>query len=149
MLKAVAQFIASLAAGESPSGQDYDEVQLSAAALIVRLAKVDGAFSSREEAWLKQAVESYTGLSGDEAERFLDMADQVARESDDLAASVEVLRRRLPPDQRLSLVALLWRMALADGVLHEFEEALIARIADLLDLSPAEAEAIRDAELQR
>lgn len=149
MLRTVAQFIASLAGAESPAEPAYDEVQLSAAALIVRLARVDGAFSAREEAWLSQAVETYTGLTGDEAGRFLALAEQHARESDDLAAMVDVLRRKLPPDQRLSLVALLWRMALADGVVHEFEDALVSRVSELLGLSPEEAAAVRDAELQR
>lgn len=148
MLRTVAQFIASLTGG-APVAPAPDEVQLSAAALIVRLARVDGAFSAREEAWLRQAVETYAGLSGEDGERFLALAEQHARETDDLATMVEVLRRRLPPDQRLSLVALLWRMALADGVLHEFEEALVSRIAELLGLAPEEASAIREAELSR
>lgn len=149
MLRTVAQFIATLAGGDVPAEPAYDEVQLSAAALIVRLARVDGAFSAREAAWLRQAVETYAGLSGDEATRFLELAEQHASEATDLAETVDILRRRLPPDRRLSLLALLWRMALADGVVHEFEEALVTRVAELLDISAPEAAAIRDAELQR
>lgn len=126
-----------------------DEVLLCAAALAVHLARVDGAYNDREAAWLRQAVEIYTGLAGGDAERFIALAEQIDRETDDVAASVESLRRRLAPDQRLSFVSLLWRTAMADGALHEFEEDLVMRIGDLLGLSAPEAEAIRAAELTR
>jgi uncharacterized tellurite resistance protein B-like protein len=149
MLREIRDFLASLGLGRDADAPPYDEVQLSAAALVVHLAHVDGAFTARESAWLRQAVETYTGLSGGEAERFLEAARQVDQERGDFAESVEALRRRLPPDQRLNLVALLWRCAMADGVLHEFEDDLIARIAELLGLSPPEAEAVRAAELAR
>jgi uncharacterized tellurite resistance protein B-like protein len=149
MLNAITEFLGSLRPKPETATPPYDAVQLGAAALVVHLAWVDGAFSVREAAWLRQAVESYTGLSGDDAERFIALAEQIDRETDDFAASVESLRRRLAPDQRLSLVALLWRTAMADGVLHEFEEDLVMRIGELLGLSAPEAEAIRAAELSR
>ncbi|MFO1150226.1 MAG: TerB family tellurite resistance protein [Alsobacter sp.] len=149
MLKEIRDFLASLGLGREAGTAAFDEVQLSAAALVVHLAYVDGAFSTRESIWLRQAVATYTGLSGAEAERFLEAARQVDQERGDFSESVEALRRRLPPDQRLNLVALLWRCAMADGVLHEFEDDFIARIAELLGLSPPEAEAIRAAELAR
>jgi uncharacterized tellurite resistance protein B-like protein len=149
MLKAIRAFLGSLGVGPDAGAPAYDEVQLSAAALVVHLAHVDGAFSARESAWLRQAVETYTGLGGSDADRFLAAAREMDQERGDFAESVEALRRRLQPDQRLNLVALLWRCALADGVLHEFEDDLISRIAELLGLSAPEAEAVRAAELVR
>jgi uncharacterized tellurite resistance protein B-like protein len=149
MLKAVAQFLALFSADEAPARPPYDEVQLSAAALIVQLARVDGAFSAREEAWLRETVQAYTGIAPEDVDDFIALADQHGREAGDFATSVEALRRRLEPAERLTLVALMWKMAMADGTLHEFEEVLVERVAELLGLAPAEAAAVREAELQR
>ena len=149
MLKAFLAFLDSLGGDPSPSAPAPDDIRLMAAALIVHLAEVDGAFSTREAEWLRGTVEAYTGLTGEEAERFIALADKTERETSDLAEFVGPLRRRLPPDQRLQLVSLLWRMALADGELHELEEHLINRAAELLGLSPAESDAIRQAAVHR
>lgn len=149
MLKAFLAFWDSLGGETAAPERRPDDVQLVAAALIVHLAEIDGAFNTREAEWLRETVQAYTGLTGEDAERFIALADQTERETADLEEFVAPLRRRLPPDQRLQLLSLMWRMALADGVLHEFEEDLIARVAELMGLSAAESEAIRAAALHR
>jgi uncharacterized tellurite resistance protein B-like protein len=40
----------------------------------------------------------------------------------------------------------MWRMALADGAVHEFEDTLISRACEMLGVGRADAEAIRTAE---
>jgi uncharacterized tellurite resistance protein B-like protein len=149
MLKEFLAFWEGLRGNAEPQEPGPDDIRLIAAALIVHLAEIDGAFSAREAAWLRGTVETYTGLTGDDADRFIALADRTGREISDIADFVAPLRRRLPPDQKLQLLALMWRMALADGVLHEFEEDLISRVADMLGLSEPEADAIREAALHR
>lgn len=149
MLKPLADVLAALRGIAEGPRTGPDDVTLAAAALVVRLAMVDGAFSSREAAWLRRTVEQVTGLTGAEADRFIARADRYDRETGDLSTTLDVLRRHLDPDRRLTLLAHLWRMAMADGVLHEFEEDLIGRIADQLGISPLEAEAIRAAEVDK
>src|SRR5690349_21583647 len=107
VLKAFLAFLDSLGSDPAAQATPDDDVRLVAAALIVHLAEVDGAFSTREAEWLRATVEAYTGLRGEEAARFIALADQTERETSDLADFVGPLRRRLPPDQRLQLVSLL------------------------------------------
>lgn len=46
-----------------------------------------------------------------------------------------MLKRRLDPDGRIQVVGMLWDMAHADGAVHEFEENVVWRVAELLGVS--------------
>ena len=50
MLKAITEFLESLRPRPEAAAPPYDEVQLGAAALVVHLVRVDGAYSAREAA---------------------------------------------------------------------------------------------------
>jgi uncharacterized tellurite resistance protein B-like protein len=46
-----------------------------------------------------------------------------------------VLKRTLDEDGRRQVIAMLWDMAYADGSIHEFEENVVWRVAELLGVS--------------
>jgi uncharacterized tellurite resistance protein B-like protein len=147
MLKTMTDFLATL------TGADYrqprrgpDERQLTAAALLVHLAAVDGKITPREEQWLRETVREHVGLEGAEADRFLAIALERDHAAGDFTRFAAELRHSLTEEQRRLTVTLMWRMALSDGRLHEFEDDLIVRAAELLSLDPQVAEQIRTAE---
>jgi uncharacterized tellurite resistance protein B-like protein len=45
------------------------------------------------------------------------------------------LKRRFDEDGRRQVVGMLWDMAHADGTVHEFEENVVWRVAELLGVS--------------
>ena len=144
MLRTLSQFFETLV-GETrrPAAPPIDDRLLTAAALLVHVALVDGTLTPAEQQWLLDTVRARTGLAGEAAERFVAQASRRDLEAGDVAETLSGLRRKLNAEQRRELVAMMWRVALADGSLHEFEDTLISRACEVLGVSAADSAAIR------
>ena len=135
MLDALKNFINELT-GDAPSTRvDSADYQLAAAALLVHIASIDGDFDEDERARIQQLVEARFGLSAAAARQLIEAAWASEREAVDLYRFTSVLKRRLDADGRLAVVGMLWDMAHADGAVHEFEENVVWRVAELLGVS--------------
>lgn len=135
MLDALKNFINELT-GDSPATQvESADYQLAAAALLVHIASIDGDFDEDERARIQQLVEARFGLSAGAARQLIEAAWASEREAVDLYRFTSVLKRRLDADGRLAVVGMLWDMAHADGAVHEFEENVVWRVAELLGVS--------------
>jgi len=136
MLSALKNFISELTGeAERPKAFDAADYQLAAAALLVHIASVDGDFDDAEKTRIRQLVEARFGLAGDEAAELIDSAQESERDAVDLYRFTSVLKRRLDDDGRRQIVGMLWDMAHADGAVHEFEENVVWRVAELLGVS--------------
>ncbi|MGD9659198.1 MAG: TerB family tellurite resistance protein [Methylocystis sp.] len=136
MLSALKNFINELAGeAEGPKPFEAADYQLAAAALLVHIASVDGDFDDNEKARIRQLVEARFGLEGDEAAELIESAKESEADAVDLYRFTSVLKRRLDEDGRRQIVGMLWDMAHADGAVHEFEENVVWRVAELLGVS--------------
>jgi uncharacterized tellurite resistance protein B-like protein len=136
MLDALKSFISELTGeAERPKPYESADYQLAAAALLVHIASVDGDFDADEKARIKDLVETRFGLEDAAARRLIDEAWESEREAVDLYRFTSVLKRRLDEDGRRQVIAMLWDMAHADGSVHEFEENVVWRVAELLGVS--------------
>lgn len=144
MFDALKTFIAELA-GDTTSQKPYEaaDYQLAAAALLVHIASIDGEFDADERARIQQLVEDRFGLPSEEAKALIADARESEREAVDLYRFTSVLKRRLDDDGRRQVVAMLWDMAHADGSVHEFEENVVWRVAELLGVSTRERVELR------
>ncbi len=136
MLDALKNFINELT-GDAPAAKGFDsaDYQLAAAALLVHIASIDGEFDDNERARIQQLVEARFGLSAGAARQVIEEARASEREAVDLYRFTSVLKRRLDAEGRLAVVGMLWDMAHADGAVHEFEENVVWRVAELLGVS--------------
>jgi uncharacterized tellurite resistance protein B-like protein len=136
MLDALKNFINELT-GDAPAAKGFDsaDYQLAAAALLVHIASIDGEFDDNERARIQQLVEARFGLSAGAARQVIEEARAREREAVDLYRFTSVLKRRLDAEGRLAVVGMLWDMAHADGAVHEFEENVVWRVAELLGVS--------------
>jgi uncharacterized tellurite resistance protein B-like protein len=110
-------------------------LHLAAAVLLVEVAKSDHSIDDEEILRLRALLKRDWQL--DEAE--LDGLMGVARDASDTNASldehVDLINRNFSATRKLDLFRSLWRAAFADGQIHHREEALIGRLADLLQVS--------------
>lgn len=136
MLAALKNFISELA-GEADAPKPFEaaDYQLAAAALLVNIASVDGEFDDKEKKRIEQLIEARFGLKGDEAHELIEAARESERDAVDLYRFTSVLKRRLDEDGRRQIIGMLWDMAHADGQVHEFEENVVWRVAELLGVS--------------
>lgn len=137
MFDALKSFLVELT-GEVRSSDAFaaEDYRVAAAALLVHVAHVDGAVDPAEQIRLRSLVEQRFGLDPARAHQLIMQASADEREAVDLYHFTSVLKRNLDETARQNVVEALWDMAYADGKLDELEESVVARVAELLGVSP-------------
>jgi uncharacterized tellurite resistance protein B-like protein len=128
-----------------PSRPEAD-ARLTVAALLVLVARVDGRVVEAEETGLHALLRSRFSLSDEQVRAVIAQTDAMAG-FDQAATLSDRILQEIGEGERPEVMALAYRIAALDGVLHEFEEDLLWRIGRLLGFSDAEAAAIRDGAL--
>lgn len=118
---------------------DPGDYRVAAAALMVHVATADGVLDASESRRLVEIIETRFGLDAADSKALIALGVDQDKKAVDLAEFTEVLRRALDLDGRKGMLDMLWETAWADGVVHEFEEALVLRAATLLGLSSEQA----------
>jgi len=111
------------------------DTNLASAVLMVQVIVADGKTRPEEEARLLQILEQNYDLSAEQAKALAELARETQGEAIDLYGFTSLLKRDMNEDQRLGVVEDLWEMVFADGELHEFEDNVVWRIAELLGVS--------------
>lgn len=135
MLDTIKQFIAGIG-GKKPEGA-FDEVdhKLAASALLFHIVAIDGLVSPDERTMLAELLMRRFGLDYDSTETLIKEAERVEKESVDLYGFTSVLKRQLDEADRERIVEMMWKLVYADGAVHEFEDNVIWRVAELLGVS--------------
>ena len=136
MFDALKSFIAEVAGAEAPARSFGEEdYRLAAVALLIHVANVDGQTDLAERRRLKTIIAERFGLDAKAASELITMGEQSDREAVDFYHFTSVLKRALDGDGCQKIVEMLWDIAFADGLVDEFEENTIWRIAELLGVS--------------
>jgi uncharacterized tellurite resistance protein B-like protein len=139
MFEAFRQFVTDLTGGDKhPSAFDENDYRLSAAALLVHAAAIDGTVSDIEREALHGVIKRRFGLDDANTDRLLAEATEAEQQSVDLYHFTSKLNRTLDEEGRLRIVEMMWEIVYADRHVGEFEENLIWRAADLLGVSSRE-----------
>jgi uncharacterized tellurite resistance protein B-like protein len=136
-------FMAELAG--APTAREFgdDDYRLAAVALLVHLAKAEGPADAAERARLTEVIEKNFGLDPLAAVRLIQSAEASDDEAVDFYHFTHVLTNRLDQVGRLRIIEMMWEIAFADGAIHEIEENIVARIAELLGVSPRDRVSLR------
>ena len=114
------------------SRHSHDELHLAAAALLVEAAQLDGDFEARERTKISELLRSRFGLNGAEAETLIATATAAQEANSQLLPYTRIIKQQFSEDERVELVEMLWEVAYADNVLHDFEANLLRRIGGLI-----------------
>lgn len=134
MIDRIAAFLRGRAdAQDTPPSRD--DKQLAAAALLVEAALMDEAFDDRERRTIERLVVARFGLGEDECRRLIAAAEAAVAESHQLYRFTRVVKDRFAPEERVELIEMLWEVAYADGVLHDYEASLLRRVSGLIYVS--------------
>ena len=104
--------------------------------LLVAAARADGAFGADEARVIAREVSGYFDLPPEETAELVTLA--AAADEQDLFAPARLLTERLPRERRLEVLVLMWRVVFSDGKLEAREDALMHRVARLLDINHAD-----------
>jgi uncharacterized tellurite resistance protein B-like protein len=115
-----------------------DELRLGVAALLMEAAAVDGHLDAVERTAVRRILQQYFAL-GDEAAALLAAAgEQRAQRSTQLFGITRLISERFSRERRVALVEMLWEVVYADGTLDPLEDAMLRRVAGLVDVSDHE-----------
>jgi uncharacterized tellurite resistance protein B-like protein len=135
MLDRLRRFIADFGSEEPSGDSDGRDTRLAAAALLVHAISADGAVSDTERKALLAALQRDYGLDAGQAAKLFEEAKLRDDEAVDLYGFTSVLKRQLDEDERQRLIGVMWELILADGTVHEFEDNIVWRVAELLGVS--------------
>jgi uncharacterized tellurite resistance protein B-like protein len=137
MLKALRTFFDQhIAAQPNETPADAERrAQIAAAVLLVEVARSDQNFSEAERQTVLGSVQRKFGLNAGQARELLALAESQSQSAHDIFQFTSQIDATFPMERKVRLIEELWRAAYSDGTLHEYEEHLIRRVADLLHLS--------------
>lgn len=112
-----------------------DELRLASASLLVEAASMDGDFGAAERAAIARLLTERFALSPDEVDTLIAEAVEAINNSGQLYGFTRVLADRYDREERISMIEMLWEVAIADGQIDHFESNLIRRVGGLLFVS--------------
>jgi uncharacterized tellurite resistance protein B-like protein len=122
-------------AGRPPAGRPAIDDRLATAALLVHTIAIDGGSSPAEGKALVEALMRNFDLSHAETNELIRAARERDKEAVDLYGFTSVLKRSLDAPGRERIIEMMWEIVLVDGIVHEFEDNIVWRVADLLGVS--------------
>lgn len=139
MFDSIRAFMADLAGHrEDDSRFSVTDHRVAAAALLVHLTDVDGVVEPEEGIALHGVVKARFGLTDAETDELIAIARRRDAEAVDLYGFTSVLKRALDAEGRAAVVEMMWELVFADGAVHELEDNVVWRVAELLGVSARE-----------
>jgi uncharacterized tellurite resistance protein B-like protein len=111
---------------------DEDDRRVAAAGLLVHAMNADGVRSPSELARVETLLAERFSLDRDEVQALIKAADRRNREAMDFNAFTGIVRRAYNEEGRARIVEMMWEIVFADGTLHEFEDNMVWRVAEII-----------------
>ena len=144
MFERILKFLNDLPGGtEAGDKPDINDPRVASAALMVHVMDADGIRRDEEFGRLRQMLGEAYGLDSEGVDELLQAGEEADKDAVDLYAFTSVITRHLDHEARLELVELLWEMVYADGELHELEDNVVWRIAELIHVERNDRIALR------
>jgi uncharacterized tellurite resistance protein B-like protein len=112
-----------------------EALRLATAALLIEAVKADANISDEELDAVRAGLERKFGLSGEDMDRLMDLAQRELDDAPSLYGFTRLVDKGFGYDDKKEIIELLWEVVYADGVLDKHEEHLVRRVADLVQVS--------------
>jgi uncharacterized tellurite resistance protein B-like protein len=119
-------------------GERNDAVRVATAALLIEVMRADASVAGEEAAALYAELGQHFKLRMDESQALIAAAEREADAAISLHGFTKLLNDALTQPEKLDVLELMWRVALADKHLDKYEEHLVRKVADLLYVSHAD-----------
>ena len=118
---------------EDAQAQPHNRVlELTCAALMFEVARADFAVEATELDTVNALLTEQFDLAPEELVSVTEQAAQQADAATCLYEFTRTLNELASAEEKRALLAMMWRVAMADDVLSRYEEHLIRKVADLL-----------------
>ena len=128
-------FESSLQNSQEEPASRHESLELAAAVLMLEIGMADSDFADEERELIESIMKNHFNMSVDESRAIIQLAEQEVDHAVSLHDFTRLVNKSIPPEERVKIIELLWRVAYADAVLDKYEEYYIRKIADLLYVS--------------
>ena len=132
MIGAIRQFFSDIAGKGDKRQVGEDQIRLAVAGLLAHVVAIDGVVADEERAVLAEVLKTHFDLGADEAAALASAGASADVDAVDLYGFTSVLKQRLSDEDRRRIIEMMWRLVYADGKVHEFEDNVVWRVAELL-----------------
>lgn len=134
VLQNIHRFLAS-SIGSTPGDnteKQKHQRELAAAALFIEVLKSD--FEQKDEEWsaVHRALAEIFALSDSEIATLEKLADEEVSKAISLHSFTRTINESFSNQEKIRIVEMLWRIALADGVIDKHEQHIMRKIGSLL-----------------
>lgn len=145
MLDRLQRMLRNLSGGPAKPRVVFDEGdhRVAAAGLLVHAMNVDGVQSPMEMQRLRTLLMERFSLDEDETVALIAAADRRDKEAVDFHEFTAVVKRAYNEEGRRRIVEMMWDVVFADGELHEFEDNMVWRVAEIIGVPPTQRILIR------
>jgi uncharacterized tellurite resistance protein B-like protein len=124
-----------LSASDIEADERDAAVRLATAVLMVDVALVDSSFDETEFDQMLGLIKRQFGLGIQEAADLINAANAKADELISVHELTSFLSDQLSEDEKSRVVQLLWSVAYSDGQLDKYENSLVLKVSDLLQIN--------------
>ena len=111
---------------------EHRALELACAALMFEVARADFSVETIEQDAVTSLLTEQFNLSADEVFTITEAAVEQADAATCLFEFTRTLNELASAEQKRDLLAMMWRVAMADDALSRYEEHVIRKVADLL-----------------
>lgn len=127
----------------APEKLSDPDARLALGALLVRIARSDGHYAAIEIAQIDKSLASRYGLSPFEATALRAQCEALESEAPDTVRFTRAIKDAVDYDDRVSVIAALWSVVMADGSREEEEDSIMRMTASLLGVSDQDSHKAR------
>ncbi len=125
--------------GRSPAPDRDHDIGTAMAALLVRVARIDGHYDAREKAVIDRVLAGRFGLDHDGAAALRAGGEALESEVGDTVHLTHAIKTHVPYEHRSGVVEALWRVVLADQDRDQNENAFLRLTANLLGVTDVDS----------
>lgn len=129
----------SLKVDQAGEATDRD-LHIATAVLLVEMASIDREISAKEGEAVVAAMSGQFGIDQQELPELIKVAIASRKEKGKLAAFFDCINSRFNPAQKKRVLAMLWKVMMADGKMEKAEQRLLRRVKDTLEISEEDTE---------
>ncbi len=111
------------------------DARLALAALLVRIARSDGAYDPEEITRIDRLLLVRYGLGPFEAAQLRGQAETLEAEAPDTVRFTRAIKDAVAYEDRMGVIESLWSVVLADGVRDHEEDAVLRLVSNLLGVN--------------
>jgi uncharacterized tellurite resistance protein B-like protein len=120
---------------ESMLADSEQTKQLAAVALMIEIIAVDDEQHETEKMMLRQVLAKQFNIANQAADELIQHAEQAHESATDFYHFTAEINDHFDADEKIDLIESLWQLAWADQHIHELEQHVIRRLANLLHVS--------------